>query len=66
MVNIAAEIVMYDNSIRWGEAQEMADLVLAHVEEAGMLPPENKVDKTPNGPYRNYSYKNEWQPEDAE
>ena len=37
MVNIAAEIVMYDNSIRWGEAQEMADLLssvysISHIE----------------------------------
>lgn len=58
--NIASELVHeYTNFMSFNKAQAMAEIILARIEQEGMLPPEAVVDNGQDGKM----WSNEWEEE---
>ena len=42
VLKIASEVVIHDHTITFDKAQDLAEVILGEIEEAGMLPPDKR------------------------
>jgi len=64
--DLATAIIMFDHSINYKVAQELADICLRNSEEAGMLAPMRVPELTPYGEPNGLSIgEYTWEPEDV-